>query len=44
MIPKVEAALNALNQAAPWAAIAKGEPGIVQAVLQGTKGTTIRAG
>jgi acetylglutamate kinase len=41
MIPKVEAALNALRQGAPWAAIAKGEAGILEAILAGTKGTKI---
>ena len=41
MIPKVEAALNALAKGAPWAAIAKGSKGILQAVLEGQEGTRI---
>ena len=41
MIPKAEAVLNALKQAAPWAAIARGEAGILKAVLEGSKGTKI---
>ncbi len=41
MIPKVESALNAVEQKAPWAAIAKGEEGVLQAVLDGTRGTKI---
>lgn len=44
MIPKVEAALGALKQGAPWAAIAKGEAGILQEVLAGSKGTKIGSG
>ncbi|GIW26123.1 MAG: acetylglutamate/acetylaminoadipate kinase [Meiothermus sp.] len=43
MIPKVEAALNALHEGAPWATIAKGAPGILQAVLEGTAGTRVVA-
>lgn len=39
MIPKVEAALNALRAGAPWAAIAKGERGVVEGVLKGEAGT-----
>jgi len=39
MIPKVEAALNALRAGAPWAAIAQGERGVVAGVLQGERGT-----
>lgn len=41
MIPKVEAALNALSKGAPWATIARGSPGILQAVLGGTAGTRV---
>lgn len=41
MIPKVEAALNALDRGAPWATIAKGTQGILQAVLKGSEGTRI---
>ncbi len=41
MIPKVEAALNALDRGAPWATIAKGTRGILPAVLAGTKGTRV---
>lgn len=39
MIPKVEAALNALRAGAPWAAIAQGERGVVAGVLRGERGT-----
>ncbi len=39
MIPKVEAALAALRAGAPWAAIAKGERGVLEAVRQGEAGT-----
>ena len=39
MIPKVEAALSALRAGAPWAAIAKGERGVLEAVLRGEAGT-----
>ncbi|WP_135257319.1 acetylglutamate kinase [Thermus caldilimi] len=39
MIPKVEAALSALRAGAPWAAIARGERGVVAGVLQGERGT-----
>jgi len=42
MIPKVEAALNALDKGAPWAAIARGRRGILQAVLSGDEGTRIQ--
>ncbi len=41
MIPKVEAALNALDKGAPWAAIARGTQGILQAVLTGREGTRV---
>ncbi len=41
MIPKVEAALNALDKGAPWATIAKGTQGILQAVLAGSEGTRV---
>lgn len=41
MIPKVEAALNALTKGAPWAAIARGSRGVLQAVLEGGQGTRI---
>ncbi len=43
MIPKVEAALHALRKEAPWATIAKGTRGILQAVLEGTAGTRVVA-
>ncbi|WP_038048686.1 acetylglutamate kinase [Thermus caliditerrae] len=39
MIPKVEAALRALEAGAPWAAIAKGERGVLARVLSGEAGT-----
>ncbi|WP_243027902.1 acetylglutamate kinase [Thermus albus] len=39
MIPKVEAALNALRAGAPWAAIARGERGVLEGVLKGVLGT-----
>lgn len=41
MIPKVEAALNALDQGAAWACIAKGATGILRAVLKGAQGTRL---
>jgi len=41
MIPKVEAALNALRKGAPWATIAKGAQGVLQGVLDVTAGTRI---
>ncbi|WP_299430466.1 acetylglutamate kinase [uncultured Meiothermus sp.] len=41
MIPKVQAALNALGKGAPWATIAKGTQGVLQAVLKGTTGTRV---
>jgi acetylglutamate kinase len=41
MIPKVEAALNALRKGAPWATVARGARGILQGVLEGTAGTRI---
>ena len=41
MIPKVEAALNALDKGAPWAAIARGERGVLQGVLNGEAGTRV---
>jgi acetylglutamate kinase len=41
MIPKVEAALNALRKGAPWATVARGGRGILQGVLEGTAGTRI---
>lgn len=44
MIPKVEAALNALDHGAPWAAIAKGSQGILRAVLEGLAGTRVFPG
>lgn len=44
MIPKVEAALNALHKGAPWAAIAKGAQGILQQVLEGSAGTWVVGG
>lgn len=43
MIPKVEAALNAIGKGAPWASIARGTQGILQAVLEGTAGTRVVA-
>ncbi|WP_018111022.1 acetylglutamate kinase [Thermus igniterrae] len=39
MIPKVAAALAALEHGAPWAAIARGERGVLGAVLRGETGT-----
>ncbi|GAA6736068.1 acetylglutamate kinase [Thermus oshimai] len=39
MIPKVEAALKALEAGAPWAAIARGGPGVLSRVLGGEAGT-----
>ncbi|WP_117237866.1 acetylglutamate kinase [Thermus sediminis] len=42
MVPKVEAALFALRQGAPWAAIAKGRRGILKEVLAGKAGTLFR--
>lgn len=39
MIPKVEAALGALEAGAPWAAIAKGGRGVLEGVLAGRTGT-----
>ncbi len=39
MIPKVEAALKALAQGAPWAVVAKGRPGILGEALRGEAGT-----
>ncbi|HEU4743474.1 MAG TPA: acetylglutamate kinase [Meiothermus sp.] len=41
MIPKVEAALGALDKGAPWAAIARGSRGILEAVLSGEAGTRV---
>ncbi|MWR36470.1 acetylaminoadipate kinase, partial [Helicobacter pylori] len=41
MIPKVEAALGALDQGAPWAAIARGERGVLQGVRSGQAGTRV---
>jgi len=41
MIPKVEAALGALDKGAPWAAIAGGSKGVLQAVLFGEAGTRV---
>lgn len=41
MIPKVEAALNAVRKGAPWASIAKGGVGVLPEVLQGRAGTRI---
>jgi len=43
MIPKVEAALNALEKGAPWAAIARGVRGVLQGVLEGWEGTRVIA-
>jgi len=39
MIPKVEAALAALRAGAPWAAIAKGGPRVLEGVLRGEEGS-----
>jgi len=39
MIPKVEAALAALRAGAPWAAVAKGERGVLRRLLSGEGGT-----
>ncbi|MGC8875652.1 acetylglutamate kinase [Thermus sp.] len=39
MVPKVEAALSALRAGAPWAAIARGERGVLEAVLREEAGT-----
>ncbi|KGQ22599.2 acetylglutamate kinase [Thermus filiformis] len=39
MLPKVEAALAALEAGAPWAAIARGRRGILEEVLAGRAGT-----
>lgn len=44
MIPKVEAALKALQAGAPWAAIAKGERGVLARVLSGEAGTRFSLG
>lgn len=44
MIPKVESALNALDKGSPWAVIAKGSQGILQAVLKGEAGTRVLPG
>lgn len=41
MIPKVESALNALRQGAPWAAIAKGSVGVLSAALRNEAGTRV---
>lgn len=41
MIPKVEAALNALNQGAPWATIAKGHSGVLLQALSQQAGTRL---
>jgi acetylglutamate kinase len=41
MIPKVEAALGALDKGAPWAAIARGARGVLEAVLSGEAGTRV---
>ncbi|RIH87926.1 Acetylglutamate kinase [Meiothermus luteus] len=41
MIPKVEAALNALAQGAPWAAVAQGGPGVLEGLLGGALGTRL---
>jgi acetylglutamate kinase len=41
MIPKVEAALGALDKGVPWAAIAQGVRGILKAVLSGEAGTRL---
>lgn len=42
MIPKVKAALAALEAGAPWAVIAKGRRGILQDAQRGTAGTRFR--
>lgn len=42
MIPKVEAALFALRQGAPWSAIARGREGVLRAVLLGEAGTLFK--
>ena len=39
MVPKVAAALLALDRGAPWAAIATGSPGVLAEVLAGRAGT-----
>ncbi|GLV49166.1 acetylglutamate/acetylaminoadipate kinase [Thermus sp. LT1-2-5] len=44
MIPKVEAALAALRAGAPWAAIAKGGPGVLAGVRLGQVGTRFTLG
>jgi acetylglutamate kinase len=41
MIPKVEAALNALERGAPWAAVARGGRGILAEALSGAAGTRL---
>lgn len=41
MIPKVQAALNALGNRAPWTAIAQGRKGILADVLAGRAGTRL---
>jgi len=41
MIPKVEAALNAVQKGAPWATIARGGRDILRGVLEGRAGTRI---
>jgi acetylglutamate kinase len=44
MIPKVQAALNALSKGAPWATIARGTQGVLRAVLEGTAGKRVVGG
>ncbi|TBH17599.1 acetylglutamate kinase [Thermus thermamylovorans] len=44
MLPKVAAALRALAAGAPWAAIAKGERGVLGRVLSGEAGTRFTPG
>lgn len=41
MIPKVEAALKALERGAPWAAIARGGQGVLAEVFSGVAGTRL---
>ncbi|WP_233498222.1 acetylglutamate kinase [Meiothermus sp. QL-1] len=41
MVPKVGAALHALARGAPWATIARGEPGVLRGVLEGHLGTRL---
>jgi acetylglutamate kinase len=41
MIPKVEAALYALEQGSPWSVIVGGQPSVLQGVLEGVLGTRV---